>query len=526
MKKFLIIALLAFLPVFVHAQNVVVVVQTDGTEGATIDGETQQIIESGGDMTTVTAVAPLYYDFVNWTEDDVEVATTPQLRWQSVVTSHTFTANFVPYSTYTLSYTAGANGSISGDATQIVIRTTTGTAVTAVPDAGYSFEKWSDDSTDNPRIDGSVTESIEVTAYFTANDYTVSFDAQSGADPSPATKTVTFGEAYGELATTSRAGYTFTGWKTISGEFITASDTVSTPTDHTLYADWIINTYTLLYLSSDGGYVEGNTTQFVQHGSNATEVVATPEDGWKFLAWSDGVATAARTDSAIVASTVTTALFVKKMEMLDLSGNAVSGSTITEQSKARFRIRVSPSAATSITLERVSGDDTSTVPSITAWSAYPGVETVQDVELATALERYDYSDKSSVWVVSDESGNTGSTTFTLVVQDFGVFFGNEICPLPYTVQNYDGGSSVTVFKLTNASYSKWIQITNKRDVNMEVTFNNSDVEYMRNIGGDFTITSGSTALFLNNDRIYFDSFTGFAAVSSDDEPSSFSIRGR
>ena len=52
-----------------------------------------------------------------------------------------------------LTYTAGANGLISGTTPQVVFSTGTGSAVTAVPATGYHFVNWSDASTANPRTD-------------------------------------------------------------------------------------------------------------------------------------------------------------------------------------------------------------------------------------------------------------------------------------------------------------------------------------------------------------------------------------
>ena len=51
---------------------------------------------------------------------------------------------------------------------------------------------------------------------------------------------MTFGSAYGTLATTSRTGYTFAGWFTAAsgGTQVTAATIVSTASNHTLYAQW------------------------------------------------------------------------------------------------------------------------------------------------------------------------------------------------------------------------------------------------------------------------------------------------
>lgn len=70
--------------------------------------------------------------------------------------------------TYTLTYTAGANGSLTGTTSQVVNSGANGTAVTAVPDSGYTFVNWSDASTANPRTDTNVTSNLSVTANFAA----------------------------------------------------------------------------------------------------------------------------------------------------------------------------------------------------------------------------------------------------------------------------------------------------------------------------------------------------------------------
>ena len=69
------------------------------------------------------------------------------------------TANFA-INTYTLTYTAGTNGTISGTSPQTVNSGGSGTAVTAVPNSGYHFVDWSDASTANPRTDTNVTADI------------------------------------------------------------------------------------------------------------------------------------------------------------------------------------------------------------------------------------------------------------------------------------------------------------------------------------------------------------------------------
>lgn len=66
---------------------------------------------------------------------------------------------------YTVTYVAGANGSIVGNSTQSIISGGSTTPVYAAPNVGYVFSQWSDTSTENPRQD-TVSGALTVTATF------------------------------------------------------------------------------------------------------------------------------------------------------------------------------------------------------------------------------------------------------------------------------------------------------------------------------------------------------------------------
>ena len=98
---------------------------------------------------------------------------------------------------------------------------------------------------------------------------------------SSSSKSVTFGGTYGALATTSRTGYTFNGWFTATsgGTEIESSDTVSTASNQTLYAQWTENTLAISPSSTNVTVPEGNTATFTvvlsaQPASNVTVNVA------------------------------------------------------------------------------------------------------------------------------------------------------------------------------------------------------------------------------------------------------------
>jgi hypothetical protein len=67
---------------------------------------------------------------------------------------------------YILTYTAGANGTITGTTSQTVNLGASGTPVTAVPSAGYYFVTWSDNVTTASRTDTSVTADKTLAATF------------------------------------------------------------------------------------------------------------------------------------------------------------------------------------------------------------------------------------------------------------------------------------------------------------------------------------------------------------------------
>lgn len=134
-----------------------------GANGS-LSGITSQTVLHGDSGTTVTAVPDTHYHFVQWS-DGVTTDTRSDIAGPvDFETTATFSIN-----QYTLTYTAGTNGSISGASPQTVDHGADATEVKAVPNPGYSFINWSDLSTDNPRTDKNVIAPISVTANFADN---------------------------------------------------------------------------------------------------------------------------------------------------------------------------------------------------------------------------------------------------------------------------------------------------------------------------------------------------------------------
>ena len=68
--------------------------------------------------------------------------------------------------TFTFTYIAGGNGTVSGVISQSLTAGLNGSPVLATAATGYHFVSWSDGSTDNPRTDLNAHANISVTANF------------------------------------------------------------------------------------------------------------------------------------------------------------------------------------------------------------------------------------------------------------------------------------------------------------------------------------------------------------------------
>ena len=230
------------------------------------------------------------------------------------------TASFA-INTYTLTYTAGFHGSISGVSSQTVNYGASGTRVTAVPATGYSFVQWSDGLTTASRTDTNVTANITVTAAFAINTYQVSAAAGTNGSldattPSPATVNYNATTAFKFDANTGYHVATVTN--TCGGtKYTNTSNSVSTYTYTTpaitancgVTASFAMNTYTLTYTAGPHGSISGASPQTVNYGASGAPVAAVPATGYSFVQWSDGLTTASRTDTNVTANITVSAAF-------------------------------------------------------------------------------------------------------------------------------------------------------------------------------------------------------------------------
>ncbi|MBP5642729.1 MAG: M6 family metalloprotease domain-containing protein [Bacteroidales bacterium] len=167
----------------------------------------------------LTATASTGYTFVNWTKNGTQVSTNPTYSF-TVTQSASYVANFT-LNTYeiTVSANPAEGGTVTGANTYTHGTTAT---LTASPNTGYSFVKWTKNGTQvstNPTYSFTVTQSASYVAHFTLNTYQVTVSADPAAGG-----TVTGGNTYtyGATATvevTPNQYYVFDNW-TMNGTVV------------------------------------------------------------------------------------------------------------------------------------------------------------------------------------------------------------------------------------------------------------------------------------------------------------------
>ncbi len=233
----------------------------------TVDGSPYTVPLSYASGTSVALVATPSsgFSFTNW-----ENAMTSTNRSLLIDSNKTIVATF-DIANYTLSYTAGNNGSIIGSSTQVVSYGATGTVVTASSSIGHYFANWSDGYLNATRTDANVTSSLSVTANFATNTYTFIYMAgANGLLVGSSTQTVEYGSSSSAVTAVANSGYRFVKW---------SDDSIDNPRSDTATASDLTVTaiFELIPVVSGGGGIIVSMPAGV--GSGASDVAATAVGG-------------------------------------------------------------------------------------------------------------------------------------------------------------------------------------------------------------------------------------------------------
>ncbi len=205
--------------------------------GGTVD-PAEVHVEFGSPVNTLPVPVLDGHSFVGWFDADGNKYTAETVY--AVAGDVTLTAAWAA-NEYTLTLTPGEGAQV--DPAEITV--TFGEAIGELPaptKPGHTFAGWVDAEGNPVDADTVFTglENMSLTATWTANSYIVTLDPGEGT-VDKTTLSVTYGEAYGELPTPKREGYTFAGWLNAKGEKVTAESIYGEAGDSTLTASWTKN---------------------------------------------------------------------------------------------------------------------------------------------------------------------------------------------------------------------------------------------------------------------------------------------
>ena len=144
---------------------------------------------------------------------------------------------------------------------------------------GYTFGGWYNGSTKVESGAWNYASNVTLTAKWTANTYTLTFNANGGS-VSPTSQTVTYDSTY-TLPTPTWAGHTFSGW--YNGSTKITSGTWKTTSNMTLTAKWDSVDYTISYTLNGGTNNSSNPSTYTVNDSFT--LMAPTKAGYTFLGW-------------------------------------------------------------------------------------------------------------------------------------------------------------------------------------------------------------------------------------------------
>lgn len=238
------------------------------------------------------------YTFAGWTGTSLDAATESVTITQGSTGNRSYRAEWT-INQYTLSFdTAGGTtiNAITQDYSSDI------TAPANPTKTGYTFASWS------PDIPAKMpAENQTFTATWTANTYTVAFNANNGTG-TMSNQSFTYDETAKALTTNTftRSGYTFNGWNTQTngtGTSYTDGQSVQNLTSTanatiTLYAQWTIQNYTITY-DLDGGTVATANPSSYKVESNAITLNNPTRTGYTFAGWTGSNGTTPQTTITI-----------------------------------------------------------------------------------------------------------------------------------------------------------------------------------------------------------------------------------
>lgn len=248
--------------------------------GGSVSASTKTL-ESGSTYGTLPTPTRTGYTFAGWytsASGGTKVSSSTTISKNTTIYAH-WSIN-----KYTVTFNANG-GTVSTSSKSVNYNTAYGTLPTPTR-TGYTFSGWYTSKSGGTKVTSSTvmgTTNVTVYAHWSTNSYTLTYDANGGT-AAFTSKTKSYGETYSAFPSTTRTGYTLTGWYTAAtgGTKVTSSTTMGA-SNTTIYAHWTANTYTLTF-NANGGSVS-QSTKTVTYGQAYGTLPTPTRDGYAFTGW-------------------------------------------------------------------------------------------------------------------------------------------------------------------------------------------------------------------------------------------------
>ena len=245
-------------------------------------------IAYGNTYTKVDKPTRTGYDFIGWYTARTGGSQVTETTTMSTAEDHTVYAQWTAKQ-----YTVTLNDNYYHSDIGIIVKKTvtydsTYGELTAPTREYYKFDGWYTAATGGTKVTAStkVTNAADHTLYahWTANNYSVTYD-KNGGNGDNFIRSIAYGSTYVKVDIPTRTGYSFAGWYTekTGGSQVTETTIMSTAANHTLYAHWTANKYTITY-DKNGGNGD-NFTRSIAYGSTYAKVDIPTRTGYTFSGW-------------------------------------------------------------------------------------------------------------------------------------------------------------------------------------------------------------------------------------------------
>ena len=264
--------------------------------GGSISANMEEAAE--GETVTLTAIPDEGYKFEKWCvtyqngEETVEVTVTED-TFTMPAADVTVTATF-KLSTYTITVTEQIEGG-KIEASKTSASMGDEITLTATPDEGYEFEKWSVTYGESGTVEVSdegifkmPAANVTVTATFAAIDYKITVTPPTGGSIAVADdkKTAHVGDEI-TLTATPDEGYEFVDWSVTYGNEntpVTVTDnTFTMPAADVTVTATFVAVYNITVTPPTGGNI--SVSAETAHEGDEITLTATPAEGYKFVSW-------------------------------------------------------------------------------------------------------------------------------------------------------------------------------------------------------------------------------------------------